>query len=112
MSITFWAILVVALVLVVFSVRERMRLIRCRDKDWDVIGESKSSPLSRALTNLLGMAGGIYLSMVLLVTFLEANIPEQVNIGTVSLEPLATISILLAIVQPFVLKAFQMRKRF
>jgi hypothetical protein len=112
MSMGFLVMVLVALVLIFLSVRERMRLIRYRDKDWDVIGESKSSPLSRALTNLVGMAGGIYLSMVLLMTFLEANIPEKIEVGSVSLEPLATVSIVLAIVQPFALKVVQMRKRF
>lgn len=112
MSISFWVIVFIAIILAGFSVRERMCLISYRDKNWDVIGESKSSPLSRAITNLVGMAGGIYLSMVLLVTFMEANIPEKVHIGSIALEPLATIAIILSIIQPFVLKAVQMRKRF
>ncbi|MTI82840.1 MAG: hypothetical protein FH756_02855 [Firmicutes bacterium] len=112
MSISTLIVMVVALGMVGISIRERVRLINYRDKDWDAIGESKSSPLSSALTNLVGMAGGIYLSMVLLLTFLEANIPESISLGSVSLEPLATVSIILAIVQPFVLNVVKMRKRF
>lgn len=112
MSIGVWLVIIVVLVLVPLSVRERIRLNRYRDKDWDAIGEAKSTPISRALTNLVGMAGGIYLSIILLVTFLEIKVPERIKFGTVSLEPIATISILIAIIQPFVIRVLEMRNRF
>jgi hypothetical protein len=72
-----------------------------RDKNWDAIGEAKSSPLSQAIVNLVGTAGGIYLSLVLVQTFLEFDVPRYVHVGGFALEPLATISIALAIAQPF-----------
>lgn len=112
MPVTTWIIIITVLFLVVLSVRERVKISQMREKDWDVIGESKSTPLSRAITNLVGMAGGIYLSMVLLFTFLEVQLPARVTLGTVKVEPLAAISIILAIIQPFVLKMLQMRNRF
>lgn len=112
MSISVFIIIVLTLTLLFLSIRERVQLSLYRDKEWDVIGESKASPLSRAITNLIGTAGGIYLSMVLLFTFLEVNVPDRVNMGDVSLEPLAALAIILAIGQPFVLKLFQLRKRF
>lgn len=112
MLISFWVILLAAIIMIFFSVKERIYLFSYRDKDWDVIGESKSSPISRAITNLIGMAGGIYLSMVLFLTFIEANIPEKIHIGSVGLEPLATVAIVLAIIQPFILKLIQIRRRF
>lgn len=102
---------VAAVLLVILSVRERVKLQKFRDKNWDVIGESKSSPLSRALANLIGTAGGIYLSVVLLVTFLELKVPERVNVMNLSMEPLAAISIVLALIQPFVVRLLQFRKR-
>lgn len=101
----------VVTLLVVLSVRERMSWHLHRDKSWDEIGELKSSPLSRALTGLVGTAGGIYLSFVLLATFLELRVPETVQLGSVSLEPVATLSIALAIVQPFALRLLDLSRR-
>ncbi|MDD4168942.1 MAG: hypothetical protein PHD36_01550 [Desulfotomaculaceae bacterium] len=91
----------ILLLLVIISVKQRIFLQRYREKNWEVIGESKSSPLSKALVNLIGVAGGIYLSLVLLCTFLELELPMRVRLGRYSMEPLATISIALAIVQPY-----------
>ncbi|GAB6157576.1 hypothetical protein JCM39194_07760 [Desulfotomaculum varum] len=90
-----------AALLVVLSLRERMRMSRYR-KEWDVIGESKSSPLSESLAGLVGTAGGIYLSLVMLKTFLEIDVPARVNISVVSLEPMAAVSFILAIISPFI----------
>jgi hypothetical protein len=92
--------------LVVFSVRERIRLRLYREKDWGVIGEGKVSPLSQALANLVGVAGGIYLSLVVLVSFLEVQLPPCLQIGPVSVEPLAVVSFSLALLQPFALRVF------
>ncbi|MEW5952957.1 MAG: hypothetical protein AB1815_04255 [Bacillota bacterium] len=101
----------VVTLLVVLSVRERMSLLMYREKSWDEIGEWKSSPLSRALTGLVGTAGGIYLSFVLLATFLEIKVPETVQLAGVSLEPMAALSIALAIVQPFALRLLDLGRR-
>nr|WP_048818176.1 hypothetical protein [Desulforamulus hydrothermalis] len=94
------AVGLLAAVLVVLSLRERMRMSRYR-KEWDVIGESKASPLSESLAGLVGTAGGIYLSLVMLKTFLEIDVPARVNIAAVSLEPMAAVSFILAIISPF-----------
>ncbi|MCL6559084.1 MAG: hypothetical protein K6U74_09835 [Firmicutes bacterium] len=91
----------IVLILVVLSVRERMRNRYYRDKDWGGIGETVSSPLSQAMANLIGVAGGIYLSLVVLTTFLELEVPERVQVGQLSVEPLATVSFALALLQPF-----------
>lgn len=101
----------IVLLLIAISLRERIRWQHMRDKDWDVIGEAKSSPLSQAVLNLVGTAGGIYLSLVLVQTFLEFELPKQVSIGSMALEPLATLSIALAIVQPFAIRLWA-RRRF
>lgn len=94
-------LIVVILLLVSISVRERILLYRYREKDWTIIGEGKSSPLSQALANLLGVAGGIYLSLVVIATFLEVQLPERIHLGGLSMEPLATVSILMAVAQPY-----------
>lgn len=104
-------IIMMIILLVLLSVRERTRLLMRRDKSWDAIGEYQASPLSRAITGLVGTAGGIYLAGVLLITFLEIDIPQIVHLGSVSLEPLAAISIALAIIQPFVLRLFELYRR-
>ena len=101
----------VVLLLVLLSIRERVRLMNMRDKNWDSIGEAKSSPLSRALTGLVGTAGGIYLSLVLLQTFLEMDVPQNVYFGSIALEPLAAASITLAIVQPFAVRFFDLTRK-
>ena len=62
--------------------------------------ETKPSLLSSAITQLVGTAGGIYLSLELLFSFLK--IPEDWwNPSTFVVEPLAVISLGLAILQPF-----------
>jgi len=95
------AFALVVLVLTVLSIRERMRLRFYREKDWSSFGEALPSPLAQALANLVGVAGGIYLSLVMLTSFLDLRVPERVEIGHLSLEPLATVSFALALLQPF-----------
>jgi hypothetical protein len=85
------------LLLVALGVRGRADLIRRRQAL-----EERPSPLSQALAGLVGTAGGIYLSLVLLLEFLNIDVPARVSLGPVSLEPLASISLLLAVIQPFV----------
>jgi hypothetical protein len=54
---------------------------------------------------LVGTAGGIYLSLELLFSFLK--IPENLWSDSIFIvEPLAVISLLLAILQPFVLSVW------
>lgn len=76
-------------------------MYKYREKDWGAIGEGKSSPLSQALANLVGVAGGIYLSLVVIATFMEVQLPERIHLGELSMEPLAAVSILMAVAQPY-----------
>lgn len=86
------------LVGIVISVRARKFRMMWRSK-------SPSNQLATALSQLVGTAGGIYLSLELLFTFLK--IPEDWYSDSIFLvEPLAVISLLLAILQPFVLNAW------
>lgn len=104
-------LVIIVLLLVAFSVRERVRQHLYREKDWSTIGEGKSSPLSQALANLVGVAGGIYLSLVVMATFLELQLPERVQMGGLSLEPLATVSILMALAQPYLQRVINAWRR-
>ena len=81
---------------IIASVRSRRYLLMWRT-------ETKPSLLSSAITQLVGTAGGIYLSLELLFSFLK--IPEDWwNPSTFIVEPLALISLVLAIVQPFAIQ--------
>ncbi|HZK83375.1 MAG TPA: hypothetical protein VFC58_01595 [Desulfosporosinus sp.] len=83
---------------VVISIRARKYRLMWRS-------QSTSNQLATALSQLVGTAGGIYLSLELLFTFLK--IPEDWwSDSTFFVEPLAVISLLLAILQPFVLSAW------
>lgn len=80
------------------SLRSRRYLLMWRS-------ETKPSLLSNAITQLVGTAGGIYLSLELLFSFLK--IPENWwNPSTFIVEPLAVISLALAIIQPFVIQVW------
>lgn len=65
--------------------------------------QAVSSPLAEAMSQMVGVAGGIYLSLVMLVSFLGLEPPSQVAFLDLLLDPLALLSILLACLQPFVL---------
>lgn len=96
---------IIILLLVFFSVRERIRTRMVREKDWGFIGETKSSQISQALANLIGVAGGIYLTLVVMAAFLELQMPERVHLGGISMEPLAAISVIISLAQPFMVSA-------
>lgn len=83
---------------IIASIRSRAYLMMWRS-------EPKQSLLSSAITQLVGTAGGIYLSFELLFSFLK--IPEHWWNETVFMvEPLALVSLVLAIMQPFVVRAW------
>lgn len=81
------------------SVRERKYRMMWRSS------QPSSNVLATALSQLVGTAGGIYLSLELLFSFLK--LPEDWwSTSVFFVEPLALISLFLAILQPFVLKAW------
>jgi len=83
---------------IIISVRKRKYLLMWRSN-------SSSNQLATALSQLVGTAGGIYLSLELLFSFLK--IPENWwSDSSFVVEPLAVMSLLLAILQPFVLSAW------
>lgn len=65
-----------------------------------------SSPFTVALGELLAIAGGVYLSLLVTVTFLELKIPATIRIGSLSLEPLAAISLIIATLQSWWARLF------
>ncbi|MCL6612385.1 MAG: hypothetical protein K6T66_12660 [Peptococcaceae bacterium] len=107
--VLFFFLLVI--VLLALSVRQRLINRELRARAWDG-SETRTSPLSEALTGLIGTAGGIYLSLAMLISFMELNVPNKVNVFNIGLEPLAAISFALAIVQPFFIWFWRLRKKF
>jgi protein-S-isoprenylcysteine O-methyltransferase Ste14 len=88
------------------SVRERKSLMMWRSKP---VFEN-SSPFASALAQLVGTAGGIYLSLELLFSFLK--IPETWwSNSEFIVEPLAVISLAIAIFQPFCVKVILMFRK-
>lgn len=94
-------ILILLLLFVALTVREKAFAIASRSTMPD---ETKSSPFSRALMELIAIAGGIYLSLVMLVSFLNITVPEKISVLGINVEPLAALSLIIAIIQPWVIK--------
>lgn len=69
------------------------------------------SPFVRAMTELIGMAGGIYLSLVMLVNFLDVELPLKINIFGLEAEPLALLAIIISIVQPLFKNRFLFKEK-
>lgn len=94
-----WIILLLAFIILALSIWQRIKYFRNTLAENRVIG----SPLSLAIQELVAISGGIYLSLIMLVSFLKLNIPETIIILNFSLDPLAFLSISLAIIQPLFL---------
>lgn len=60
----------------------------------------KGSPLSQAIQELIAVAGGIYLSLVMLASFLKLTLPDKVEIGALAFDPLALAAVGCAALQP------------
>lgn len=84
------------------SVLERMKYYR----PINASNEIKISPISLALQELIAVSGGIYLSLVMLISFLKLDVPEKILIFDFYIDPIAFLSITLSIIQPFFVKLF------
>ena len=74
--------------------------------------EGVSSPMSRAIQATVGYAGGIYMTLVMLVSFLQVKIPDKIAVSEgFAVEPLAFFAVILALVQPFFLMIWDMVKK-
>ena len=74
--------------------------------------EGVSSPMSRAIQATVGYAGGIYMTLVMLASFLQVEVPQKVIItNEFRVEPLAFIAVILALIQPFFLIIWDKIKR-
>lgn len=96
---TVWLGAVSCLLLLVLAVKKRMRLYRQLPETL----ESKASPVSLAIQESITVAGGIYMSLLLLGSFLQLTLPERLVVADMSFDPLATAAFLLSVLQPFCL---------
>jgi hypothetical protein len=95
MGVHFWAVLVLFSALIAWSVWVRICNLRAVDP-----AKVKSTPFSAAVQELVATAGGVYLSLIALVSFLRLDVPEKVTLG-VSFDPLALLAICVAVTQPW-----------
>lgn len=91
-----WLIFVILFIAIAGSIYFRAR--RYRQTTDSVEGDT--SPFSVAIKDLISTAGGLYLTLVMLASFLKLEMPERVFFWGLSLDPIASTAIILAIVQP------------
>ena len=91
-----WTVFILLAGAIVWSVWKRV--CRLRALDSSVV---KKTPFSSAVQDLVATAGGVYLSIIALVSFLKLNIPEKVVVDRVSFDPMALLAICVAVTQPW-----------
>ena len=91
-----WAALFIICLVVAWSLW--LRMCHCRNTAEEI--PTKGSPFSNSVQDLVATAGGVYLSLVMLVSFLKLDIPTKISLLEVSLDPLAFMAIGIAIIQP------------
>jgi len=92
------------LMFVLIAVKAKVQLRRMRDMG--MVENAVESPTSYAIGELVAVAGGIYLSLVLLASFLKLSMPERIVIYNWSFDCLASIAIVLALLQPIFLSLY------
>jgi hypothetical protein len=98
------ALLLLAVLLVLLACSLWLRVRQYRD---DIFGvETRASPLSLAVQELVATAGGVYLAIIALTSFLKMDMPDKVSLMQVSVDPLALTAIGLALLQPLVSRLF------
>lgn len=96
----FWTIIIILILIFLFILAVRARLILKRRRNIRSIENTVTSPASLAIGELAAIAGGIYLSLVLLQSFLELTIPDKITFLSMSLDPLAFAAVIIALLQP------------
>lgn len=84
--------------------RTRQKTVRATATAGDGQPQPVTSPFSQAVVELVATAGGVYLALIALVNFLKIAVPPAVTLLGVSFEPVAALSLLIALVQPYILK--------
>jgi hypothetical protein len=90
-----------ALLLVVLCVLSVRRRARVRALLADLPMETKPSIISAAIMELIAVAGGVYIALTAVTSFLAVEVPDRVLWMGLRFNPLAAISMLVAVVLPF-----------
>lgn len=101
-----WRIILILLflALIIWAVHSRLCIKKTRTLEKEA---TIASPASKALAEIVAIAGGIYLSLILVTSFLKVNMPEKVMVsGNWSLDPIAMTAVVIALLQPVVLKLY------
>lgn len=77
-------------------------LIRGRD-----LPEPRPTPLSQGLVDLVAVAGGIYLALIMVASFVGYELPGPTSFLGGRVDPVAVLSIALAVVEPFISRLFE-----
>jgi len=104
--ILFFLFLGAVLLSLTCRVKIRMRSMG-RGYPQDLPTEPKGSVFSRALTELVATAGGIYISMLLLFSFLNVPAPGLVSVFGIEADLLASLSLGVAVIQPIIINIYQ-----
>jgi len=92
------------LLVIVLAVKTKKRLRYLRNlARWE---DTVESPASLAIGELVAVAGGIYLALMLLTSFLKISMPERLVFFDWSVDYLAAIAIILAAFQPIALALY------
>ncbi|MDW7675538.1 MAG: hypothetical protein SCK28_13500 [Bacillota bacterium] len=103
-------LLLMLLLLLFFAIRAKVSSQKTRRPTSSIPDEIKLSPFSKALAEIVAIAGGIYISLSLLISFLNLSIPEQILIAdSIRLDPVAMLAIIIAIIQPLVVKVLNFK---
>lgn len=97
-------IILVFLILVLWAVRTKIFIKRTRGAE--VLDNTVASPASAALGELVAVAGGIYLSLVLVSSFLKLSTPDKIKLLDMSLDPMALVAIIIALFQPIIMALY------
>lgn len=100
-----WATLILIVIIAMGSIWLR---VCCYRATFDNVAqvEPKPSPFSNAVQDLVATAGGVYLSLVMIVSFLKLELPERITISILSFDPLAMTAIAVAVIQPVFSRLF------
>lgn len=104
-------LIITLLLFVVGAVRMKVKIKRKRGPE--NIETATASPASIALGELVAIAGGIYLSLILLKSFLKLSLPDTINLVSYSIDPIALIALGIALLQPILLAFYyRLRKKY
>lgn len=100
---------VVIIGLIFGAVRSKAKVRKYRNDK--IMEGAVASPASVALGEMVAVAGGIYLSLSLLASFLKITTPDKVALFNLAMDPLALFAITIAVFQPiFLALYYKLRK--